>query len=422
MSSDAPASQPVTAPTPLPTAPTAPESRAAKGRRAFLVLGGIAAAVLVAIGGYALLTHGQENTDDAQIEADVVPISARVAGAVLNVPVKDNQPVKAGDVLVELDPVDLQARLTQAQAELATAKAQADAARAQEQVAGASARGGFHSAQAVLSGSSAAVSSAGAQVAVAQAALERAKTEAHRSELDLARFKQLREGGAISQQQLDNAQAAYDTAQASLSQASANLLAAQEARRGALSKVAEAEGHVAQSGNVDAQVAAVHAATELAEARVKAAEAALALAENQVRYTKLVAPTDGVVSKLGVHVGQLVSMGTPVAELVPAETYVVANFKETQIGAMRPGDRVKVEIDAFPGHELEGRVESLSAGTGARFSLLPPDNASGNFVKVVQRVPVRIAWKSPPDIQLRAGLSADVTVYVGSGGEQRASR
>lgn len=390
--------------------------RAAKGRRAFVVLGGVAAAVLAAIGGYALLTHGQESTDDAQIDADVVPLSARVTGTVLALHVKDNQQVKAGDVLVELDPVDLQARLAQAQAELATARAQADAARAQEQVATSSAKGGFHSAKAVLSGSSVGVSSAEAQVAAAEAALERAKAEAHRTELDLARFRQLRDAGAISQQQLDNTQAAYDTAQAALLQARANLTAAQEARRGALSKVAEAEGRVAQTENVDAQVAAAHAATELAEARVRAAEATVVLAENQVRYTRITAPSDGVVSKLGVHVGQLVSTGTPVAELVPSETYVVANFKETQIGQMHPGDRVTVEIDAYPGHDLEGRVESLSAGTGARFSLLPPDNASGNFVKVVQRVPVRIAWNSPPDIPLRAGLSAEVTVYVGSGG------
>jgi membrane fusion protein (multidrug efflux system) len=378
------------------------------------VLGGIAVAVLVAIGGYAFLTHGQESTDDAQVDADVVPISARVGGAVLAIHVKDNQKVKAGDLLVELDPVDLQARLAQAQAELATAKAQAEVAHAQEQVSGASAKGGFHSAQAVLSGSSVAVSSADAQVAVAQASLDRAKTESRRTELDLTRFKQLRDAGAISQQQLDNAQAAYDTAQATLAQANASLTAAQEAKRAAVSKVAEAEGRVAQTENVDAQVAAAHAATELAEARVKAAEAAVTLAENQVNYTKIVAPADGVVSKLGVHEGQLVGVGSPIAELVPSETYVVANFKETQIGSMRPGDRVKVEIDAFPGHDLEGTVESLSAGTGARFSLLPADNASGNFVKVVQRVPVRVAWKNPPDIPLRAGLSADVTVYVGS--------
>ncbi|KFE70453.1 HlyD family secretion protein [Hyalangium minutum] len=420
MSSDSTVSQPLPAPTPLPKAPSASgeaAQKAAKGRRAFLVLGGVAALVLVSIGGYALLTHGQETTDDAQIEADVVPISSRVAGAVLTVHVKDNQTVKAGDVLVELDPVDLQARLAQAQAELATAKAQADAARAQEQVAASSAKGGLHSAKAVLSGSSVAVSSADAQVAAAQAALDRSQAEAHRTELDLTRFRQLREAGAISQQQLDNAQAAYDSAQAALLQARANLTAAQESKRAAISKVAEAEGRVAQTENVDAQVAAAHASTELAEARVRAAEAAVALAENQVRYTHIVAPADGIVSKLGVHTGQLVNLGTPVAELVPAQTYVVANFKETQIGGMHPGDHVKVAIDAFPGHDLEGSVESLSAGTGARFSLLPPDNASGNFVKVVQRVPVRIAWKSPPDVPLRAGLSAEVTVYVGKNGQ-----
>lgn len=150
----------------------------------------------------------------------------------------------------------------------------------------------------------------------------------------------------------------------------------------------------------------------LAHARAKAAAAARDLATLQLDYTEVRAPQDGVVSKLSAREGQLVAADQPVAELVPDRTYVVANFKETQVGRMRPGEKATVEIDAYPGLKLPGRVESLSGGTGARFSLIPPDNASGNFVKVVERVPVRIAWAAPPlpQVALRAGLSAYVTV------------
>jgi membrane fusion protein (multidrug efflux system) len=147
---------------------------------------------------------------------------------------------------------------------------------------------------------------------------------------------------------------------------------------------------------------------------VRSAEAALTLAKLQLGYTRITAPADGYASKLAVHEGQLVSIGQPIVELVPGQTYLVANFKETQIGSMRPGQSATIKIDAFPGHKLHGRVDSLAGGTGASFSMLPPDNATGNFVKVVQRVPVRIAWTDlPSDVVLRPGLSADVDVEVG---------
>jgi membrane fusion protein (multidrug efflux system) len=168
-----------------------------------------------------------------------------------------------------------------------------------------------------------------------------------------------------------------------------------------------------QSSPIDAQIAAAHANADLAHARVQAAEAALELAKNQLAYTRVLAPADGMISKLSVHEGQLLQPGQSIAELVPSGTYVVANFKETQVGRIHEGQSVEVKIDAFSGKALHGKVESLSGGTGARFSLLPPDNASGNYVKVVQRVPVRIAWDpAPADLPLRAGLSAEVTVKV----------
>jgi len=188
---------------------------------------------------------------------------------------------------------------------------------------------------------------------------------------------------------------------------------AEDARRSAQSRVFEARGRVDQSTPVEPQIAAARAGAALATARVRSATAALALARLQVGYAHVVSPADGFASKLAVHEGQLITAGQPIVELVPFRVYVVANFKETQIGRMRPGQPASVKLDAFPGRELQGRVESLSGGTGSSFSLLPPDNATGNFVKVVQRVPVRVTLVSPPaDLVLRPGLSAEVTVDV----------
>lgn len=391
------------------TPATAPRS----ARRPVMVLAGVVTVLVVSIGGYAMLTAGQENTDDAQIEADVVPIAARVGGAVLHVMVEENQAVKKGDVLLELDPADFSARVRQAQAEVATAKAQAAVADAQAQIVEVTARGGFATAKALYSGSSVGVLSADANIAAARATLLRAESDARKAQLDLERAKELRAANAVPQERVDNTQAARDATQAALGAAQAQLSAAEESRRAALARVEEARGRVDQSSPIDAQIAAAHAASELAHARQQSAEAALELAQNQLSYARVVAPADGVVSRLGIHDGQLVQSGQPLASLVPQNTYIIANFKETQVGRIAKGQRVEVAVDAWPGRKLEGVVESVSGGTGSRFALLPPDNASGNFVKVVQRVPVRIQWKQlPAEVTLRAGLSADVTVFV----------
>ena len=389
----------------------AAQAGAAKKRKPFVVLAAVAAAVVVGVAGYSLLTAGRESTDDAQVEADVVAIAARVSAQVKRVAVQENQRVKKGDLLLELDDADYAARVKQAEAELETAAAQAQAADSQAQIAAASARGGYSTAQAQMSGSTVGVQSAAAQVASAQAGLKRAEADARKAEMDLARNKELRVASVVSQERLDNAQAAAESAQAGLQQARAMLDAAQEARRSAESRVGEARGRLDQSAQVNSQIAVAQANVRLAHARVKSSEAMLDLARLQLSYTKISAQEDGLLSKLGVHEGQLVTMGQPMAALVPVATYLIANFKETQIGQMRPGQKAEIEIDAFSGKKLEGHVESLSGGTGSRFSMLPADNASGNFVKVVQRVPVRIAWDNLPEgLQLRAGLSADVTV------------
>jgi membrane fusion protein (multidrug efflux system) len=400
----------------MSTPDLAPEStKPRRGRRAYLILGAVATGLILLYVGYKVWTHGQESTDDAQVEADVVPMAAQTGGQVKQVLIAENQLLAKGDAILQIDDVDHKARLAQAQAELAAARAQLDVATANEQVSTASARGGLSSAQASLSGSSEGVANADAQIAAARAALARARAEEHQSSLDLARAQALRKDDAIAQASLDQAIATHDGALAALEQATANLAVTEQQKRMAESRVAEAQGKLAQSTPIDAQIAAAKAATALAAARVQSAEAQVTLAQTQLGYTRVTAPIAGIASRLGVHAGQLVSVGQPVVELVPTQTYVIANFKETQVGAMRPGDRAEVDVDAFSRHTLEGRVESISGGTGSRFSVLPPDNASGNFVKVVQRVPVRILFTSPPDVPLRAGMSCDVTVHVSGG-------
>jgi membrane fusion protein (multidrug efflux system) len=384
-----------------------------RGRRPFVILGVVAAIALAVIGVYSVMTSGRENTDDAQVAADVVPVSARVSGVVARTAIRDNQTVKRGDLLIELDGADARARLQQAEAELATAQAQAQAAQAQIMIVEATSKGGLASARAALNGSTAGVGSAGAQIAAARAAGARADAEMHKADIDLGRARMLRKAEAIPQDRLDSAQIAYDAAQAAKAEAAAQVALAEDARLGAQSRVFEARGHLNQSAPVAPQIEAARAGAALATARVRSAEAALALARLQVDYTRIVAPVDGFASKLAVHDGQLVAVGQPLVEMVPATTYLIANFKETQIGAMRPGQIANIDVDAFPGRELHGKVDSLAGGTGASFSLLPPDNSTGNFVKVVQRVPVRITLTDPPAaLPLRPGMSASVTVDV----------
>jgi membrane fusion protein (multidrug efflux system) len=381
--------------------------------RPYLILATVVAVGLAGYGSFAWLSRGRENTDDAQIDADVVAVSTRVAGTVLKVHVTDNQLVKKGDLLVEIDPADLAAREKQAEAELAAAKAQAQAADAQMAIVEATSRGGLSAARAQLSGSASSVQSADAQIESAQASVARAQAEASQADVDLARAESLLKDQAIPRAQVDSARSTAQAAHAAVAQAQAQLASAQDQKRTAQTRIAESAARVEQSAPVDAQLASARAGADLAHARADAAEASLAQAKLQLSYTRIEAPADGMLSRLAVHEGQLVQAGQPIVSVVPSATYVLANFKETQVGAMRPGQKVEISVDAYPGRTFQGKIDSTSPGTGARFSMLPPDNASGNFVKVVQRVPVKIAWVDvPPDVKLTAGLSADVTVLT----------
>jgi membrane fusion protein, multidrug efflux system len=359
-----------------------------------------------------LLGLGKESTDDAGVDADVVPLALRVGGQVVHVSVAENQPVKKGDLILQLDDADYQAKVLQAQAELDSARAQADAADAQASVAEAGARGGLSQAEASLTGTARSVSNARAQVEQARATLVSRQSDLKLAETNVQRARSLLKDNAIAQQQADQYFATFDSAKAGVEAAQASVTAAEEQFRRSEAQVNEAQGRVVVTRPVDALIAVARANAAYQHARVKSAEAALTLANLNLAWTRLLSPADGVVSRLTAYPGATLSAGQTVGSFVPDKKYIVANFKETQVAKMHPGQRADVSVDGT-GKTLSGKVESLAAGTGARFSLLPPDNASGNFVKITQRIPVRITLDAvPAGLTLRAGQSVEATVHV----------
>lgn len=383
-------------------------------------------------------------TDDAYVEGTVSLVSAKAAGHVVELLVEDNQPVKKGDLLLRIDPRDYQTKREQAQAAVAMAEASGRAARSEVPRARETTRAQIDQARAALEAAVVAVRSSESAVEESRARLEakRAAEAAARAEVsgaesayrraarELDRMRRLLKDGYVSQREFDEAQAAYESAEAGaeavrrrqaqaekeVQQAEAELrvriLAVEQARQ----RVVEARATLARAQGQSHEVAIREAEVSRAEARLKEAQADLAYTELQLQHTEVRAPLDGVVSKRSVEVGQVVQMGQPLMAIVPLhDVWVVANFKETQLARVKPGMRAAVRVDTFPGKTFVGKVESISAGTGSRFSLLPPENATGNWVKVVQRIPVKIVLDSKengnPHI-LRTGMSAVVTIRV----------
>lgn len=397
-----------------PRLASAPVLAAPKPRKkAPLVFGGLLA-IAGAVGTYLYVSsRGKETTDDAQVEGHVAAVSARVAGQVKRVLVDDDQPVKAGQVLVELDDADYQARLAAARADLAAARAAQHAAQTQlaltrKQVDAnlAIARGGVAQASAVSGSTQAMIDQAQADVAAATA-------HAQLAQVELARSERLVATGAVPQAELDAKRAAADAARAQLEQARARVTSALANRANGSGTTLAAQGRLLSAQTAPEQIDAAQAQLELADAKVAQAEAAVHAAELNLGYTKIRAESDGTVARRTVEVGQMVSPERALLSLVGTDdTWVVANFKETQLAHLHAGQRVRVAIDGYGDTALEGKIASIQAGTGARFSLLPPDNASGNFTKVTQRVPVKIALPDRKQLALRPGMSADVTVYT----------
>jgi membrane fusion protein (multidrug efflux system) len=383
-----------------------------RAKRLYLILAAAIVLILVAYGAYAVMASGKETTDDAQVSADIVAVSSRVPGQIIAVHVSENQTVQRGALIAELDPRDFEVKVAQAEGELATAEAQAQESEAKLHIARATASGGLTAAQGAVESSRESVNAQASSVNEARAGVQRAEANAQKAAADWVRARDLGEKGDISRAQVDTARAANESAQAEVAAARARLQSAMTAQQLASANVKQAQGRLAQSAPVEAQVSAAEATANLSRAKVRTAQAALDAAKLALSYTKITAPADGIASKLSARVGTQIVAGQAIVQLVPQRTYIVANFKETQMRSMKPGQKVHIKVDAFGGDDFEGKVESLSGGTGASFSMLPPDNASGNFVKVVQRVPVRISWNGPTSDKIAAGSSAEVTVYT----------
>jgi membrane fusion protein (multidrug efflux system) len=389
----------------------------------------VAVIVVLAAGAWVWATAGQQSTDDAQVDAHVAPVAARVSGTVTQVLVKDNQQVNEGDTLVVIDPRDYQVALDRAKAELATAEADASVARAGVPITSttatsnvSTARGGIEQAQAGIEEAQRGIDAANARLATAQAHQREAEANAVKTAKDVERLQGLLAKDEVSQQQYDAAvaaadaaRAATDSARAQVQEAQTGIGVAQSQLMAARAGASQASAQLASAQTAPQQVAAQRARAASADAKVLQQRAAVQQAELNLQYATVKAPMKGIVSKKSVEVGQVVQPGQPLMTVIPLEdVWVTANFKETQLKNMKAGQSAVISVDAYGGRDFKAHVESLAAATGSRFSLLPPENATGNFVKVVQRVPVRIAIDEKQDAQqlLRPGMSVTAKVYT----------
>ena len=393
------------------------------------ILIGVVVLVALAAGIWWWTTRNRESTDDAQVDAGVTPIAARVGGTVMSVPIVDNQQVKEGTVLLEIDKRDFEIALDRARAELADAEASAAAARAGVPISSTTAasgvttaKGGVEQATSEVSAAEQSIEAAKARLATAQAKQREAAAKAAKSAKDVERFKPLLAKDEIAQQQFDAAvatanadAAASESTAAQVVEADLDVRVAQNRLAQARSKVQQASADLSEAQTGPEQVKVTQARAAAAEARVMQARAVVKQAELNLEYTTVKAPVKGTISKKTVEVGQQIQPGQALMALIPLErVWITANFKETQVENIRPGQRVTIRADAYGGKTFDGKVESLAAATGARFSLLPPDNSTGNYVKVVQRIPVRISLDAgqDPEHLLRPGMSVVPTVHT----------
>jgi membrane fusion protein (multidrug efflux system) len=392
-----------------------------------IVLGGAIVLAAVALG-FWLHYRYRVSTDDAQVDGHIAPIASKISGSVLEVLVNDNQQVKAGDVLVRVDPRDLQAKVDQQKAALALAESQARAARVTVPLTRETTSSGTSSVSAALASAQAqatqatvaAEQAATSELSYARSNLAAAEANNERAQADLARMRPLVAKAEISQQQFDSYVAAARVAEAQLKAAQDRVQSAEQmaantraAADAAKARVQQAQAELAQSRANQQQVQVSTAQAASAGARVQEARANLEAARLNLSYTTIVAPMDGVVTKKSVEVGQIVQPGQGLMTIIPLhDVWVTANFKETQLANVHPGQKAEIKVDMY-GRTIEGKVDSVAGGTGARLSLLPPENATGNFVKVVQRIPVKITFDSlPSGVVLRPGMNVDATIIT----------
>jgi membrane fusion protein (multidrug efflux system) len=380
--------------------------------RMFLIIG----VVVLLVAGFFLWRYfnSYESTDDAQIDGHLNPVSARITGHVEKLLVTDNQYVQAGQALVQIDPRDYQVLVARAKADYDDAVATARAAGVNVPITSTSTSSQLSSADADLGAAQAALSAARQQYDAANAQLAQADANNVKAQNDLARYKQLVSKQEISQQQYDQAYAAAQAGAAGVDAARANAAAAQQQIKAAQSRVAQAEANVRAARTGPEQVIATRSRAQSAEAIVEEKKAALDQAQLNLQYTTIVSPVNGVVTNRTVEVGQNVQPGQELMRIINLDDiWVTANFKETQLRNMRTGQQVTIHVDTT-GKDYKGHLQSVAGASGSITSLLPPENATGNFVKVVQRIPAKITFDQGETREhvLRPGMSVEPKVWI----------
>ncbi|HZQ25363.1 MAG TPA: HlyD family secretion protein [Terriglobales bacterium] len=391
-------------------------SRRSALRNPRVKLGLLIVGVVIVVAGILLWRYfsSYESTDDAQIDGHINPISARISGHVQKLNVNDNQYVEAGTVLVEIDPTDYQVALNKAQATYDDAVATANAAQVNVPITSVSTTSQLTTAQANVENARAGIAAAKQQYAAAKAQQVQAEANNAKAQSDLERYKQLIQKQEISAQQYDQAVAAARAGAATVTAAQAAAEAAQQQITQYQARLAQAEAEVRSAKTFPQQMSATRSRAQAAAAIADQRKADLEQAKLDLQYTKVVAPVAGVVSNRTVEVGQNVQPGQALMMLIPLnDLWVTANFKETQLADMHVGQKATISVDAT-GKDYKGHVDSLAGASGARFSLLPPENATGNYVKVVQRIPVKIVFEPGQDAEhrLRPGMSVEPKVWI----------
>jgi len=376
----------------------------------------IFAALLLVVGGFFLWRYfsSYESTDDAQIDGHINSVSARVSGHVIKLNVEDNQYVEKGTLLVEIDPVDYEVAVERARADYADAQAQAAAAGINVPVTDVSTSSQVSSAQANVSNTHSGIAAARQQFDAAKAQVAEAEANNAKAQSDLIRYKQLIDKQEISQQQYDVAVAAAKSGAANVEAARSAAAAAAAQIEQAQSKQAQAQADLRTAQTAPQTMRATRARALSAQASADRKRADLRQAELNLEYTKILSPVTGIVTNRTVEVGQNVQVGAEMMKIIPLEDlWVTANFKETQLREMKPGQRSSIKVDAN-GKTYKGHVDSIAGASGARFSLLPPENATGNYVKVVQRIPVKIVFEpgETKGHELRPGMSVTPKVWI----------
>jgi membrane fusion protein (multidrug efflux system) len=402
-------------PQPEPTPDeTQTESPKPQSRKRYLVIGGVLLLILFAVL-YWLHSRHFEDTDDAQVDGHLNQISARVAGHIVQVNVEENQMVQQGQILAVIDPRDYLVALQEADAAVAAAQANYEASNVSVPVTGINTVSTISSAAADVQAASGAVDQAKKQLDAAEARVVSAAAAAKKARLDVERYTPLVERDVISKQQFDAAVATADQTEAQLHEAQANVVAAAAGVRVANDRLKQSEARLRDAQTGPQQVAIQRSKADQAAGQLKQAQAQVAQAKLNLSYTNVIAPYAGIVNKKSIELGENVAVGQNMMTITSLDdVWVTANFKETQLHYMQPGQSVRIHVDAFS-REYQGRVTQIGGATGSKLSLFPPENATGNYVKVVQRVPVRIDFADKnenKDHLLRPGLSVTPKVTV----------